>query len=120
LIALIFFALPLAATAQHSTLQDFGDALTAPLPAVVISSAKEIVPLDPVHLPDGPGRGGRSVPGHGKPGSGACHKGEWRMDPEFFARSFRVHWNLRDQIHIHVNSDAGLAMVLHQLKAILW
>jgi hypothetical protein len=42
------------------------------------------------------------------------------MDPEFFARSFRVHWDLRDQIHIHVNSVAGLAMVLHQLKAILW
>jgi len=44
------------------------------------------------------------------------HKGEWIMDPEFFARSFRVYWDLGYQIHIHVNGDAGLDMVLDQLE----
>lgn len=44
------------------------------------------------------------------------HKGEWMMDPEFFARSFRVYWDLGYQIHIHVNGDAGLDMVLDQLE----
>jgi hypothetical protein len=45
------------------------------------------------------------------------HKGEWMMDPEFFARSFRVYWDLGYQIHVHVNGDAGLDMVLNQLEA---
>jgi len=44
------------------------------------------------------------------------HKGEWMMDPEFFARSFRIYWDLGYQIHIHVNGDAGLDMVLDQLE----
>lgn len=44
------------------------------------------------------------------------HKGEWIMDPEFFARSFRVYWDLGYQIHVHVNGDAGLDMVLDQLE----
>ena len=29
------------------------------------------------------------------------HKGEWMMDPEFFARSFRVYWDLGYQVHDH-------------------
>jgi predicted amidohydrolase YtcJ len=45
------------------------------------------------------------------------HKGAWMMDPDFFARSFRVYWDLGYQIHIHVNGDAGLDMVLNQLEA---
>ena len=44
------------------------------------------------------------------------HKGEWMMDPEFFARSFRIYWELGYQIHIHVNGDAGLDLVLDQLE----
>ncbi len=44
------------------------------------------------------------------------HKGEWIMDPEFFARSFRIYWELGYQIHIHVNGDDGLDMVLDQLE----
>jgi predicted amidohydrolase YtcJ len=44
------------------------------------------------------------------------HKGEWMMDPEFFARSFRVYWDLGYQLHVHVNGDAGLDMVLDQLE----
>ena len=45
------------------------------------------------------------------------HKGEWMMDPDFFARTFRVYWDLGYQIHVHVNGDAGLDMVLDQLEA---
>jgi predicted amidohydrolase YtcJ len=44
------------------------------------------------------------------------HKGEWMMDPKFFARSFRIYWDLGYQIHIHVNGDAGLDLVLDQLE----
>jgi predicted amidohydrolase YtcJ len=44
------------------------------------------------------------------------HKGEWMMDPAFFARTFQVYWDLGYQIHIHVNGDAGLDMVLDQLE----
>lgn len=45
------------------------------------------------------------------------HKGEWMMDPDFFARTFRVYWDLGYQIHVHVNGDAGLDMVLDQLES---
>jgi len=44
------------------------------------------------------------------------HTGEWMMDPDFFARSFRVYWDLGYQLHVHVNGDAGLDMVLDQLE----
>jgi len=44
------------------------------------------------------------------------HKGEWIMNPDFFARSFRVYWDLGYQIHIHVNGDKGLDLVLDQLE----
>jgi hypothetical protein len=44
------------------------------------------------------------------------HKGEWMMDPDFFARSFRAYWDLGYQLHVHVNGDAGLDMVLDQLE----
>jgi hypothetical protein len=44
------------------------------------------------------------------------HLGAWMMDPDFFARSFGVYWDLGYQIHIHVNGDAGLDMVLDQLE----
>ena len=45
------------------------------------------------------------------------HKGEWMMDPDFFARTFRIYWDAGYQLHIHVNGDAGLDMVLDQLEA---
>ena len=44
------------------------------------------------------------------------HKGEWMMELDFFARTFRVYWDLGYQIHVHVNGDAGLDMVLDQLE----
>jgi predicted amidohydrolase YtcJ len=39
------------------------------------------------------------------------------MDLDFFARTFRVYWDLGYQLHVHVNGDAGLDMVLDQLEA---
>lgn len=44
------------------------------------------------------------------------HQGEWMMDLDFFARTFRVYWDAGYQLHIHVNGDAGLDMVLDQLE----
>jgi predicted amidohydrolase YtcJ len=44
------------------------------------------------------------------------HHGEWMMDPDFFARSFKVYWDNGYQIHIHVNGDAGLDLLLDQLE----
>jgi predicted amidohydrolase YtcJ len=44
------------------------------------------------------------------------HQGEWMMDLEFFARAFRLYWDAGYQIHIHVNGDAGLDMVLNNLE----
>jgi predicted amidohydrolase YtcJ len=45
------------------------------------------------------------------------HKGEWMMDPDFFARTFRVYWDAGYQLHVHVNGDAGLDMVLDTVEA---
>jgi hypothetical protein len=44
------------------------------------------------------------------------HKGEWMMDLDFFARTFRVYWDAGYQLHVHVNGDAGLDMVLGNLE----
>ncbi|MBL8581473.1 MAG: amidohydrolase family protein [Rhizobiaceae bacterium] len=44
------------------------------------------------------------------------HMGEWMMDPDFFARTFHVYWDLGYQLHVHVNGDAGLDLVLDQLE----
>ncbi|MBL9174819.1 MAG: amidohydrolase [Verrucomicrobiales bacterium] len=44
------------------------------------------------------------------------HKGEWMMDLGFFQRSFRIYWDAGYQIHVHVNGDAGLDMVLDTLE----
>lgn len=44
------------------------------------------------------------------------HKGEWMMDPDFFARTMKVYWDAGYQLHVHVNGDAGLDMVLDQLE----
>lgn len=44
------------------------------------------------------------------------HKGEWMMDLPFFQRTFKVYWEADYQIHVHVNGDAGLDMVLDTLE----
>ncbi len=38
------------------------------------------------------------------------------MDLDVFARAFRVYWDAGYQIHIHVNGDAGVDMVLNNLE----
>ncbi len=53
----------------------------------------------------------------GAPGYSDGHHGEWMMEPDFFAHTFRVYWDLGYQLHIHVNGDAGLDMVLDQIDA---
>ncbi len=45
------------------------------------------------------------------------HGGEWMMDPGFFARTMRVYWEAGYQLHVHVNGDAGLDLVLDELEA---
>jgi predicted amidohydrolase YtcJ len=45
------------------------------------------------------------------------HHGEWLMEPEAFARAFRIYWDAEYQIHVHQNGDAGLDMVLDNLEA---
>jgi predicted amidohydrolase YtcJ len=38
------------------------------------------------------------------------------MEPEFFARAFKLYWDAGYQIHVHVNGDAGLDMVLDNVE----
>ena len=40
--------------------------------------------------------------------------GSW--DPNVFARAFKVYWDACYQIHVHVNGDAGLDMVLDNVE----
>jgi predicted amidohydrolase YtcJ len=42
--------------------------------------------------------------------------GEWIMEPEVFARAFKVYWDAGYQIHVHVNGDAGLDTVLDNVE----
>ena len=41
-----------------------------------------------------------------------CHHGEWMMQPEVFRAFAKVYWNADWQLHIHVNGDAALDLVL--------
>jgi predicted amidohydrolase YtcJ len=43
-------------------------------------------------------------------------KGEWIMEPEVFARAFKIYWEAGYQIHVHVNGDAGLDTVLDNVE----
>lgn len=45
------------------------------------------------------------------------HHGEWIMMPDEFSRAFRIYWDAGYQIHIHVNGDAGVDMVLDNVEA---
>ena len=47
---------------------------------------------------------------HGEPD--LCHHGEWMMQPETFRTFARAYWNAGWQLHIHVNGDAALDLVL--------
>ena len=43
--------------------------------------------------------------------------GEWMVPPRDFANAFQIYWDADYQIHVHVNGDAGLDMVLDNLEA---
>lgn len=45
-----------------------------------------------------------------------CHHGEWMMQPETFRAFAKVYWNADWQLHIHVNGDAGLDLVLDTIE----
>ncbi|MCH9729854.1 MAG: amidohydrolase [Actinomycetia bacterium] len=45
-----------------------------------------------------------------------CHHGEWMMQPDTFRSFARVYWNAGWQLHIHVNGDAALDLVLDTLE----
>lgn len=45
------------------------------------------------------------------------YEGKWMMDLDVFAKAFQVYWDAGYQIHIHVNGDAGLDMLLNNLEA---
>jgi predicted amidohydrolase YtcJ len=45
-----------------------------------------------------------------------CHHGEWMMQPDTFRSFARAYWNAGWQLHIHVNGDAGLELVLNTLE----
>lgn len=89
--------------AESEKLLDWGSGMTAYLPKQVKLFADGAIYSQAMQL--------------GPPGYSDGHTGEWMMDPDFFARTFRVYWDLGYQLHIHVNGDAGLDMVLDQLEA---
>ncbi|MCP9274150.1 amidohydrolase [Mycolicibacterium arenosum] len=45
-----------------------------------------------------------------------CHHGEWMMQPDVFRAFARVYWNAEWQLHIHVNGDAALDLVLDTIE----
>ena len=44
------------------------------------------------------------------------HHGEWIMPPDMFEERSKLYWDAGFQIHIHVNGDAGLEMVLDTIE----
>jgi len=86
---------------ETERLLSWGDGMTAYLPKQVKLFADGAIYSQAMKMKDGYTDG---------------HEGEWMMDPDFFARTMRVYWDLGYQLHIHVNGDAGLEMVLDQLE----
>jgi predicted amidohydrolase YtcJ len=44
------------------------------------------------------------------------HSGEWMLKPELMEPATRLFWNAGYQIHIHVNGDLGLEVVLNAIE----
>ncbi len=44
------------------------------------------------------------------------HHGEWLMTPEVFEERAKAYWDAGYQLHIHVNGDLGLEMVLDTIE----
>ncbi len=47
------------------------------------------------------------------------HHGEWIMQPEEMMAAARMYWNADFQLHIHVNGDEGLRVVLDMIEQLL-
>lgn len=45
-----------------------------------------------------------------------CHHGEWMMQPDTFRAFAQVYWKAGWQLHIHVNGDAALDLVLDTIE----
>jgi predicted amidohydrolase YtcJ len=45
-----------------------------------------------------------------------CHRGEWMMQPDTFRAFAKAYWNADWQLHIHVNGDAALDLVLDTVE----
>lgn len=45
-----------------------------------------------------------------------CHHGEWMMKPDTFRAFAKAYWNANWQLHIHVNGDAALDLVLDTVE----
>lgn len=45
-----------------------------------------------------------------------CHHGEWMMQPDVFRAFAKVYWNANWQLHVHVNGDAALDLVLDTVE----
>jgi predicted amidohydrolase YtcJ len=45
-----------------------------------------------------------------------CHHGEWMMQPEVFRSFATAYWQAGWQLHIHVNGDAALDLVLETIE----
>jgi len=44
------------------------------------------------------------------------HHGEWMMQPDIFRAFAKVYWDAGWQLHVHVNGDAGLELVLDTVE----
>ena len=53
------------------------------------------------------------------PGYTDGHEGKWMMAPELLEASIRPYWNDGYQVHVHVNGDEGLDVVLDILDKLL-
>jgi predicted amidohydrolase YtcJ len=47
------------------------------------------------------------------------HHGEWILPPDELERRARLYWNAGYQLHIHVNGDEGLEIVLNTLEKLM-
>ena len=47
------------------------------------------------------------------------HKGEWLMDPKVLQERAKLYWDAGYQLHIHVNGDEGLEVVLNILEQLM-
>jgi predicted amidohydrolase YtcJ len=86
---------------ETENLMDWGRGMTAMVPRQVKLFADGAIYSQLMQLKDGYLDG---------------HKGEWMMELDVFAKAFQLYWDADYQIHIHVNGDAGLEMVLNNLE----